>query len=268
MANALGQLPNAPLIYVLAQVRFTHIPRMDKRWEDFHAKVFESYPKADPERIEQITFKDGQPTVGDTIQRWHMLNKNRTTGIILDAGMLIFHTTDYQTSNVFLSELQNILNTFRDTFPEKGVSVSRLGLRYVDLLVQEEGLSVDQQVIPTLRLPTPADIGEAIRMDQLVTYRTPMGGTMLIRHRQSTSPDVLPADVFPNKLEPAPRLKREHPDNAIVGLLDYDHFFEQEQSFDIESITTNFRQLRDVSSAAFKATTTPKARTVWEKEAH
>ena len=33
MAKALGQLPNAPLIYVLAQIRFTHIPRMDRRWE-------------------------------------------------------------------------------------------------------------------------------------------------------------------------------------------------------------------------------------------
>ena len=32
----LGQLPNAPLIYVLAQIAFTRIPKMESRWEDFH----------------------------------------------------------------------------------------------------------------------------------------------------------------------------------------------------------------------------------------
>ena len=269
MAKALGQLPNAPLIYVLAQIRFTHVPRMDKRSEDFHEKVFNTYPKAEKERIEQVTFKDGQPSVSDSIQRWQLSNEPRTTGIILESGMLVFHTTDYKTSDVFLSELQNILNVFVEVLPEKrvGVSVSRLGLRYVDLLLEEEGLSVDQQVIEALRLPQiPTEIGAPKRMDQVVTYTTPTGSTLLVRHRQSTTPDVLPGDIFPNQLKPAPRLARERPENTIVGLLDYDHYIEQEQPFDDAAITTGFRTLHDTSSAIFKATTTKDALATWEKE--
>ena len=57
MTRALGQMPNAPLIYVLAQIRFTPVPRMDKRWENFHEKVFELYPKKETERTEQFELK-------------------------------------------------------------------------------------------------------------------------------------------------------------------------------------------------------------------
>lgn len=266
MANALGQMPNAPLIYVLAQIRFTHVPRMDKRWEDFHEKIFESYPKAEAERIEQVAFKDGQPTIGDSIQRWHIANEPSNTGIILDAGTLIFHTTDYKTSDLFFSDLQSVLEAFIQILPEKGVAISRLGLRYVDLLLQEGDLIVDRQIIEALRLPNLSVIGEARRMEQIVTYQTQNSGTMVIRHRQSASPDVLPADLFPSKLVPALRLKRERPEHSIVGLLDYDHFVEQDQPFDIESIIGRFHKLHDISSAAFKATTTKEAFTEWQKE--
>jgi uncharacterized protein (TIGR04255 family) len=259
-------MPNAPLIYVLAQIRFTNVPRMDKRWEDFHEKIFALYPETETERIEQITIKDGQPTSGDSIKRWHLANKSGTTGIIMDAGMLIFHTADYKTSDLFLSDFQLVLEAFKQILPHKGVSVSRLGLRYADLLLQEEDLVVDQQVIETLRLPVLPNIGQAQRMEQFVTYQTPINGTMVIRHRQSSSPDVLSADIFPNKLAPASRLKRERIEGTMVGLLDYDHFIEQDQSFDIETIIASFRKLHDISSAAFKATTTKDAIRKWEKE--
>lgn len=267
VAKALGQLPNAPLIYVLAQIRFTHVPRMDKRWEDFHEQVFAAYPKAEIDRIEQFDFKDGQPMAGDTIKRWRLTNEARTTGILLDAGVLVFHTTDYQTSNIFLSDLQHVLAAFVGILPDKGVSFSRLGLRYIDLLLQEGSLSVDQQVIETLRLPKlPADIGQAGRMEQTITCQPPGGGTLIIRHRQSVTPDVLPSDIFPNKLELPARLERERPENTIVGLLDYDHFIEDEQAFDVEAIIAGFKDLRKVSSAAFKATTTKEACVSWKKE--
>ncbi len=267
MAKALGQLPNAPLIYVLAQIRFTHVPHMDRRWEDFHEKIFSTYPKAETERIEQFVVKNGEPAIGDSIQRWHLVNESRKTGIIFDASMLVFHTTDYKASDVFLSDLTNILNAFAQILPEKGVSFSRLGLRYVDLLLPEGGVPVDQQVIEALRLPElPEEIGQAKRMDQTITYQTPINGTMIIRHRQSVAPDVLPSDIFPNKLEPAPRLKREPPENAIVGLLDYDHFIEKEEPFDTDAIIEGFRNLRTVSSAAFRKTTTEPALSEWSKE--
>lgn len=267
MANALGQMPNAPLIYVLAQIRFTHVPRMDKRWEDFHEKVLESYPKVETERIEQIAFKDGQPTMGDSIKRWHLKNNSCRTGIIVAADSLTFHTTEYMTSGDFTSRLEKVLKAFVKTLPD-GVRVTRQGLRYVDLLQTETGLTVDKQVIGTLRSPILSSIGEPQRMEQLMIYKTPIGGTLIMRHRQRATSDILPADIFPTKLESAPRLCRERLENQVAGLLDYDHYVEQEQPFDIDKIVEQFRNLHTVSSEAFINTTTEEARTVWQKESN
>ncbi len=267
MTNALGQMPNAPLIYVLAQIRFTHIPRMDKRWEDFHETIFEDYPNVEAEQIQQFGFKDGQPVVGDGVKRWHLVNETRTTGVILDAETLIFHTTGYITSADFFSRLRHVLMAFSPILPEKGVHVSRLGLRYVDLLLPEEDLTIDDQIIETLRLPQLSEVGKPQRMDQVVTYQTPVGGTMIVRHRQSITPDILPADIFPNKLEVASRLKRKRPENMMVGLLDYDHSLEKELAFDLGVIAGHFGSLRESTSTAFKATTTGSARQSWQKEA-
>ena len=267
MAKALGQLPNAPLIYVLAQIRFTHVPRMDRRWEDFHEKVFSTYPKAETERIDQFVVKDGQPAIGGGIQRWHLVDKSRNTGIILDAGTFIFHTTDYETSDVFLNNLDKILDAFIQVLPESGVTVNGLGLRYVDLLIAEDDLTVDHQVIESLRLPQlPTGVGKIQRMDQVVTYETPTSGTLTIRHRQSTTPDLLPSDIFPTRLEPAARLSRARPKKTIVGLLDYDHHVIQDYMFDSAVIVDKFRELHGVTSVAFKKTTTEEAHAAWENE--
>lgn len=267
MANALGQMPNAPLIYVLAQVRFTHIPRMDMRWEDLHEKVIERYPQAKPERIDQFTIRDGQPVIGDSIRRWNLLSDDRCTGLIVAADSLVLHTSKYETSTQFITELNNVLKEFAEIIPEKGIRVTRQGLRYVDLLLPENNLAVDDQVIETLRLPIPPSLGTPERMEQIVTYQSAVGGKLVIRHIQSINPNLLPGDIFPNNLNIAPRLSRPKPDEQIVGLLDYDHFIEKEVPFDVDSIAEEFHSLHSITSAAFTETTTEKAQTIWKKEA-
>ncbi|MCB1761598.1 MAG: TIGR04255 family protein [Gammaproteobacteria bacterium] len=267
MADALGQLPNAPLIYVLAQIRFTHVPRMDRRWEDLHERVIERYPRAEPERIEQLTLKDGKPVVGDSIQRWNLLSDDRLTGLIVAADSLVLHSARYETSKHFVAELNNVLQDFVKILPEKGIRITRQGLRYVDLLLPENDLSVDDQIIETLRLPRPPSLGEPERMEQIVTYMTGVGGKLVIRHRQSIKTDLLPGDLFPNNLGVAPRLSRPKPENQIAGLLDYDHFIEKEIPIDVDTIVDSFRNLHSVTSAAFRETTTGKAQAIWKTEA-
>ncbi len=266
MADALGQLPNAPLIYVLAQVRFTRIPRMDRRWEDLHEKVIEKYPRALPERIEQLTLKDGKPTVGDSIQRWNLLSDDRRTGVSVTADSLVLHTSKYETSERFVAALLNVLLDFAKIIPEKGVHITRLGLRYVDLLLPEDNLAVDNQVIETLKLPRRPSLGEPERMEQTVTYKIGVEGRLVVRHSQSIKPDLLPGDLFPNNLEIAPRLSRPKPEDQIAGLLDYDHYIEKDALFDVDAIVDGFRDLHSVTSAAFKETTTENARAVWKTE--
>jgi len=240
---------------------------MYRRWEDLHERVIERYPRAEPERIEQLTIKDGKPVAGDSIQRWNLLSNDRLTGLIVSADSLVLHTAKYETSKHFIAELNDVLQDFTKIIPERGIRVTRQGLRYVDLLLPENDLSVDDQIIETLRLPRPASLGEPERMEQIVHYMTNGEGKLVIRHLQSIKPDLLPGDLFPNNLGVAPRLTRPKPEGELVGLLDYDHFIEKEIPFDVDTIVDEFMNLHSVTSAAFRETTTEKAQIEWKKEA-
>ena len=236
---------------------------MDKRREDFHGSVFATLSQSESENIAQIDFRNGQPSIGDSIRRWHLSNTEKTSGVIIDSGKIHFHTTAYRNSTQFFAEFRELISAFVMVLPDEGVVVTRLGLRYVDLLLPEPGLTVDGQVIESLRVPRLPDIGEMNRTNQSILYNTQVGGTLVVRHRQSMTSDLLPPDLFPNKLRPAPRLETNPPANSVVGILDFDHFIEVQDQFEIEQIINKFRDLHRVSSNAFKATTTKEALHKW-----
>lgn len=265
MSRALGQLPNAPLIYVLAHVRFGQIPKIDRVREDIHEKLFADFPVSREEKVQALTMRDGAPDLGEVKPRWHYLSADRTKGVILSSDSLVFHTTAYVESPVFFADFREVVSHCEEVFPQH-VRVMRCGLRYVDLLVPEDGLSVDDQVVDAFRLPAVTKLGKLQRMEQVVRYSTPVGGVLVVRHRQSTTPDLLPNDIFPNDLEPPARLNRARQEGEIAGLMDYDHFDEREMDFGVEAIVDKFGLLHGVNSAAFRETTTPEAQDAWCKE--
>lgn len=270
MAKGLGQMAHAPLIYVLAQIRFSSVPKMESRWDDFHNRVFAKYPTSQVERIKQFTISDGEPILGERLTRLQLIDKAKTSGLIIEPGMFVFHTTAYEKSSSFFAQLGELLADFIKELPE-GVLTSRLGLRYVDLLIPEPDLSVDDQVVEHLRTPSLGEIGEALRADQTMTYKTTtdsLTGTLTIKHRQSKTTDLLPPDLFPNKLKPAPRLELPAPDAGFVGILDYDHFAEVEEDLSASTVTNRLQMLHRFSSDAFQKTTTVEARAKWSGDTH
>lgn len=111
MKQSLGRLPNAPLIYVLAQVKFSRVPNMKNLWEDFHQKIFDTYPESQVEHIEQFAIKkEGLESSPET--QWNLLNRERSQGFLLKPEMLILHTTSYETSDVFFNDLAFGLSCF------------------------------------------------------------------------------------------------------------------------------------------------------------
>lgn len=263
MKQSLGKLPDAPLIYVLAQVVFTRIPKMGSLWEDFHQRVFDVYPESGMEQIDQFAVKpEGVEISKET--RWNLVSSDHRKGLILHSNALILHTTSYSTSGDFFADLRFALDGLVQVLPAR-IEAKRLGLRYVDLLVPRDGLSVDQQVTDALRTPSFEDLGCKVRRtDATVHYETSIAGEMVLRYRQSAGPDVLPGDLFPNALQPAPLLTKPRPSIGVVGLLDFDHFVSRDQPFEVEPITAEFRKLQETTSAAFRAVTTPDAMRAWE----
>jgi len=265
MEKALGTLPNAPLIYVLAQIVFTRVPKMEDIWEDFHKRIFENYPESEVEHVQQFSIKrENLESSKET--RWHMLDRARRKGLILHSNTLILHTTRYTTSNDFFDDLTFILNNFIEVLPA-GIQVKRLGLRYIDLLLPSANLDVDKQASEKLGMFSFNNIGcTAVQSNKVANYKTKNGGELIFRHRQTTRQDVLPIDLFPNNLVPAPLLKNPKQENTIVGLLDFDHFVNIDIPIETKSIITNFVELQETTSKAFLEATTPEAKKIWKEE--
>jgi uncharacterized protein (TIGR04255 family) len=266
MAQALGQLSNAPLIYVLAQVVFTRVPKMASLWEDFHQEVFEEFPEAKVQHIRELQIGDtADPSISDII-KWNLVNREQSEGIILGADSLIFHVTSYQTSAIFFNKLHSILTKLGSILPDN-VEVNRLGLRYVDLLLPTKTLSVDEQVSGKLgSIPLDEAGCEFKKLEEVTRYTTPEGGDLVIRHRQSTEKDILPGDLFPNILKTASRLEEVAEEGAVVGMMDYDHYTHQKFSFDAKAIITKLGNMHVTSSNAFRLTTTEDAKKIWNGE--
>ncbi|MCW8901214.1 MAG: TIGR04255 family protein [Gammaproteobacteria bacterium] len=263
MASALGQLPNAPLIYVLAQIVFTRIPKMESRWEDFHQEIFDLYPQAEPERIRQVQIQDEGVSSASDLIRWNMFDRDRRTGIILSPESLVFHATSYTTSDDFFNNLDYIINKLVDILP-KNIEVNRLGLRYVDLLLPSKEIPVDNQVSGKLGSISLEEVGcNFQKLEEVTRYKTPLNGDLVIRHRQSIEADILPGDIFPNNLLPAPLLANVKPEEAVVGLIDYDHYIKVKEDFEPISIIKKFKELHHISSKAFELTTTDEAKQLW-----
>ena len=264
MAQALGQLPNAPLIYVLAQIIFDRVPKMEDMWEDFHQRLFEVYPESEIEPVEQFTLiKESLETTKET--RWHLLSRDRCKGLILRSNALIFHTTIYTTSKDFFNELEFALSNLINIIPP-GVQASRLGLRYIDMLLPQNNVDVDNQVVEKLGMVSLDQIGcQPTRFERVANYKTQMGGELKFRHRQTTGTDVLPNDLFPNNLKPAPLLGTPKQEGSIVGLLDFDHFVKVKVPLETKSIIDTFNELHKTTSNAFREITTTGAMKLWKE---
>jgi len=267
MAAALGTLPDAPLIYVLAQVVFTRVPKMASFWEDFHHSVFEHYPGSLVEEIQRIQFGGSPDGSTSNVTRWHMLNRDKTEGIILGADSIVFHATSYESSLVFFQKLERVLKALKNILPVN-VSVSRLGLRYIDLILPTSSLSADNQVSGKLgSIPLDEANCKFEKLEEVTTYSTSEGGSLVVRHRQSLKQDILPADLFPNNLRLAHRLERPvSTDDTATGLLDYDHYVPMEIEFMPDAIIEKFRSIHKTNSHAFALTTTPEAKELWKGE--
>jgi len=263
--QSLGQLKNAPLCYVLGQIVFNRVPKMGTLWEDLHQRIFAQYPESIIEN-EKIFRLETEGAALASEMRWHLLSRDRRQGVLLTANMLILHTTRYKTSSIFFDDLGFLLEQLIEVLPQD-VPTKRLGLRYVDLLLPHPNLTVGQQVVSHLDMHNLESIGcNAQRFERVSKYTTDCKGDLKIRAVQSTNADILPPDVFPNILEPAPVLSVKKDPDSIVGLLDFDHFITMDEPLNAGTIVGKFKALQKTSSNAFKAVTTEDAKAIWKGE--
>ena len=262
MAHFEGRLHHAPVVYVLCQIRFSPVEKMADYVPAIQETLRTEYPVFDREQLGGVTLgPSAQPVFVQNEMRWRFETRDRQTGFMLSTQQLITHTTSYVDSDDFRRRIVRGFQTVHEV--AKLGFIQRVGLRYVDLVIPNEGEQiedyVDSSVVgfrPTVRGLTP-DISQ-----QFLQTRSAMGGVLMMRASRAHHSSALPADLLPTPL----KLKREpHADQESM-LLDWDHYIDAVNlDPDPVQLTETLRRLKAPISTIFQEAITEHAVQVWQR---
>ena len=258
-----NRLKNAPVFYTLAQVKFnpilamnTFIPQIQDRFRHL------GYPDFKEEVAHLITLQmsnDDSSRV-NTVPgaRWIFTNAELTAGLILTNDSLVYHTTSYETFDVFREHLAKGLDVINQLV---GLNYTeRVGMRYLDAIAPRDGESLDLYLVPSFLGLARALNGSALSHSFCETVLRTSLGTLVSRVVIQLGPIGLSPDLLPFRLKVDEKFAAIQNEHAI---LDNDHFFEGRNKFSLVDVEKCLVGLHGDINEAFRLTATDHARSVW-----
>jgi uncharacterized protein (TIGR04255 family) len=266
------KLKNAPVYFVIGQVRFNPIPtpirdNIDKIQEGFRQLGYTDYRPQTLQQM-QIVVQNNQVTQkpGALVDIFEFANAERTELFRLEPNQLSLQTVDYQTfttfSDTFTKALEVLTRSIQLDF------IERVGLRFLDAVMPREGEEVDDYLHKQL-------LGLSALTDTLTTAFS-LSETLMKRGSDSILARVViregqvdfPPDLANAGMEIGPRFREF---SGRLAILDNDAFYAERMRFHdsstIESIMDTFRRLKNLINEVFKKSVTEKAFEVWKGEA-
>ncbi len=265
------KLSNAPVYYALAQAQFNPVAAMAKYVDEVQDRLRqEGYTLFEPmqETHLQLATSPGQPPSEPQVAHttsWLIIKSDRTSGFILRPSSITFHTTHYETNEEFIPELLRGLRAVHDVV--KLDHVGRLGLRYLDAVLPQEGEVVDQYLADGLHgVKFGAEQKYALNESVFETESGPLvsKGILISKVYRATATLGFPPDMVPHGLVLMPRFKVGGPLSHAV--IDTDHYVEGRMPLDFDGIESQLKALHGTIKNAFKAITTDYARDQWDKK--
>jgi uncharacterized protein (TIGR04255 family) len=269
-------LKNAPVVYLLAQVKFAPVLAMGK----YIADIQDVLRKSGLEHYNEDRIKEYQINVTDDaaktevqeISHWQFQNSEKTEAVVLGVDTFVFHATSYEDFEKFLSRVIPALGTV-SKFAQLA-RVTQIGLRYVDILPPDDGGGAERYLVGSLQGIEGAQLSavEGVdHIDQLKAERTrrmfesvykTQFGLLIQRVIENTGAPALAPDVLQSKLklsEPTPK------EGARFVTLDTDHFASGlDQEFELGGIEAMLRGLHIGTSASFFSVFTDEGVSSWE----
>ena len=157
-------LKDAPLIRVIAQLRFPPILSIEKSdfVGSFQEAIRESYPIVQREQTLGFTFGSQDFATNAPQVTWRFVDKADKWNwrVSLAPDFLAFETTAYLSRHDFLKRLENILIALNESF--KPASIERFGLRYIDRIVGQNLQDISSLVKPEVAGMMAANFRECI----------------------------------------------------------------------------------------------------------
>lgn len=222
-------LPNAPLVFVVAQARFERVASISS--EEFIAGFQEAIRSAYPRmRREQQTSvlvgPDGRLVTSEAGVAWRFDEHPERWQVALAADSIAISTSSYTSRSDFIDRLGTLLATAQERLELR--FCERFGVRYVDRVTDSTLLSrigelVRPEVMGAAGVPLGEDGVEGVHSFSDATYRLPSGALIharwgLLPAQATLDPAVVPVDVQ-------------------SWVLDLDAYSADSESFDAKALT-------------------------------
>lgn len=266
------RLKNAPVYFVIGQVRFNPMPvpirdNIGKIQEGFRQLGYTDYRTQTLQQT-QIVVQNNQVTHNpvDLVNIFDFANAERTELLRLEPNQLSLQTVDYPTfttfSQTFAGALEVLTRNIQLDF------IERVGLRFLDAVMPREGEDVALYLHEQL-------LGLSALADNLTTTFS-LCETLMRRNSDSILARVViqegrvgfPPDLANVGMEIGPRFRAF---SGRLAILDNDAFYAERIRFHdsstIASIMDTFGRLRNLIDEVFEWSVTKRAFEVWEGEA-
>lgn len=262
--NLPKKLTRAPLVYVLAQIRFSSILTMAKYIPELQDELRHAgYPRFTKRQMRLVRLNLGAPVqeapeIYPEATQWGFSNKDESSGYLIAADSFVFHTAQYHTHELFFRDLETGLRLVHK-FATIGL-VERTGLRYVDVVEPMNGDSLEQYLASGLAGFPLGGVGTELNSVMTETLSNTKYGRMRMRCVQNRDGMLLPLDLQP----PGLAISRTINPGTMTALLDFDHFSEQSGDFSVEGVVERLQHLHDVAREAFRIAVTDHAVARWQ----
>ena len=263
MRCALGEkMRNAPIFLTVGQVQFNPIPQMgdliNPLLERFRKIGYADFSK---DELKAIQVNASIPTPQVEIiptMRWRFGNTKKTAEFLLFTDRLVFETTDYDNSELFIDALMVGIGIVHETIQLN--YVSGVGVRTLDAVVPSDGSELGaylhQNLLGFYGLSagnTQHNVLEGVskyeEMGQIVSRVVIIRGGL-----------GLPFDLLPMMLGINPRFTQT---NGIHAILDNDCTIQERFDWDSGQIRRNLKSAKAAVSEAFYQAVTESALNQW-----
>ncbi len=268
MTQSSGQWSNAPVVYVLAQVRTERLADLKEYQAKFAGQLRDDGYPIQREMHAAKLVATGANFVFEPEQEsaWEFATPDNRTAVILRSTGLVFHATYYDDEVDFLSTLDKVTTIFEKEIPS--VYVNRIGMRYIDFVVpganEDLGAYIDKRLNPDLGLAKGTGTTAATNV---AIYQMGDKRQLIVRYTCGRGKPQLPPDLgLSLGLEPSPLMKVSGIDeNKATAVLDTDCGIEYSpvKKLDPSRAKEDFGLISKDLFEAFKTAITPHARRVW-----
>lgn len=257
-------LDKPPLVYTVGVVRFSAFDLMANAIPALQDRMRKlGYPRPSEGQVSNVHITP-LGTQTSSAHRWEFHNRNRSAGIILSKDFVAFQTAKYENFSVFCSSFESTIQVIRETIGTD-LLIERIGLRYVDVIVDSEDGRISELICSGLLGLDDAKLG-VTQSSMFANYSGKTEAGMLsIRAHQRSDGMFLPPDLGSVSVNvSAPGVLH----GSKLMVLDFDHsmdFQADPPDFSAKFISDYFWRLHDNLTSAFLAATTPLAWKKWGK---